>query len=424
MKRRSILISICFVAMALVPASRVASQLQKVPDHIYICTFNVYKLGSVDHKYTSFEEDGDEEGGSPTFSIPDRIKNLANVLAAGPFDLVVFQEVTDGERGQAAMTDLVKELQDKYSLDYKFFMSDYIGQGLMAEAMAFMYDPKVIKPQLLPGKTSLVQNIEIPGRDLVRTQWKAGDFDFTLISVHLAWGNEADRDAGYAKVNEIFWTDTPSQYSDDPDIIVGLTRGPVMHEFGHNLNLHHGGDDDDNFKPNYHSVMNYHWQTPHWNHVGWVLDYSRDALPTLDESNLDESAGIGGDAGATVPVGPLPVVVVSESGPIDWNGDGDTQDTGLSADINYVRTSDPGGPSPGQVLTGHNDWPVLWYRLSGHANFQDGVHDETTIPEEMTYEVYRELYEYLPLNNRHRPEPHAESGVSEQELHALCGGSG
>jgi hypothetical protein len=37
-----------------------------------------------------------------------------------------------------------------------------------------------------------------------------------------------------------------------------------MHELGHNLGLHHGGGQEDplndarfNWKPNYHSVMNY-----------------------------------------------------------------------------------------------------------------------------------------------------------------------
>jgi hypothetical protein len=33
--------------------------------------------------------------------------------------------------------------------------------------------------------------------------------------------------------------------------------GTFMHELGHNLGLHHGGDVDANYKPNYLSVMNY-----------------------------------------------------------------------------------------------------------------------------------------------------------------------
>ena len=165
--------------------------------------------------------------------------------------------------------------------------------------------------------------------------------------------------------------------------------GTFMHEFGHTLNLHHGGDDDFNYKPNYHSVMNYHWQTPHINHIGWVLDYSRSELPTLDESNLNEAAGIGGASNTTVPVGPRPMMVVNENGPVDWNRDGDTWDTGVRADINI---------SNGQVLTGYNDWSALWYRLSGDPYFDDGIpRDETRIPEEITYELYKELYETVNI---------------------------
>ena len=36
--------------------------------------------------------------------------------------------------------------------------------------------------------------------------------------------------------------------------------GTIMHELGHTLNLHHGGDVDANCKPNYVSVMNYDQQ--------------------------------------------------------------------------------------------------------------------------------------------------------------------
>jgi hypothetical protein len=90
----------------------------------------------------------------------------------------------------------------------------------MPEAIAFIYKVDVLEPELLPNSISLVENIEIDGRDLVRTQWEAGDFDFTLIAAHLAWGNEDDRDDGYQKINEIFHTETPSQFSGDDDIIV------------------------------------------------------------------------------------------------------------------------------------------------------------------------------------------------------------
>ena len=106
-----------------------------------------------------------------------------------------------------------------------------------------------------------------------------------------------------------------------------------MHELGHNLGLDHGGDQieptvDDpthshNCKPNYLSVMNYVYAdrvaglTPNL-----PLDYSRAALPTLNQDQLDEQMGIGGPpewqvlygVGGTLHAAPA-------DGPVDWNGD-------------------------------------------------------------------------------------------------------
>ena len=193
-----------------------ADSLNKEPDHVYICTFNVYKLGAVASKYRSAEE---EIEGEPAH-IPERISNLAKVLAVGRFDLIVLQEVKAGEDGKLAVADLVTALSGEHNLSYKFFLSDVIGRGLVDEVIAFIYNESAIQPKVITGDTSLVRNIEIPGRDLVRTQWVAGDFDFTLIACHLAWGNEVDRDAGFEKVEQILTSAVPSEYSYDPDIIV------------------------------------------------------------------------------------------------------------------------------------------------------------------------------------------------------------
>lgn len=166
--------------------------------------------------------------------------------------------------------------------------------------------------------------------------------------------------------------------------------GTFMHELGHTLVLRHGGVDNINHKPNYHSIMNYTWQIPMPGYsASWELDYSRQELPILNETNLDEPKGIGGLVEYLVPVGPPPAQLVNENGPVDWNRDKDTNDLAVSADI--TRLQDSQTASPNEILLGYNDWSNLWYQLSGHPNFQGGVHTETTIYTEMTFEVFQEL---------------------------------
>jgi hypothetical protein len=154
--------------------------------------------------------------------------------------------------------------------------------------------------------------------------------------------------------------------------------GTFMHELGHNLNLGHGGGDHVNRKPNYHSVMSYNWQVPISSYsASWTLDYSRYAFPDLDEGNLDETAGIGGHAGHKVPIYD-PYKIVNEQGPVDFNGDGDTLDSGVARDI---------CPFVGPILKSHDDWSVLWYPTGGHPNFADGVHSNI-VDDELTFDEF------------------------------------
>ncbi len=72
----------------------------------------------------------------------------------------------------------------------------------------------------------------------------------------------------------------------------------LMHEFGHNLGLGHGGGNDSNCKPNYVSIMNYDHDRIFRSNGSDIIDYSpprqtndvrSGALPiTLDEQHLDE----------------------------------------------------------------------------------------------------------------------------------------
>jgi hypothetical protein len=152
---------------------------------------------------------------------------------------------------------------------------------------------------------------------------------------------------------------------------VGTTMeqgGTLMHELGHSLSLHHGGNDDFNNKPNYLSVMNYTFQTDGLI-IGGVqgnFDYSRFRLPLLDELHLNESVGLNG--GVTVAAygtayfcpGADPnltqnVFKTNANGPIDWNCNLNSLETDISSDINADGMS-------ATLLTGFDDWPTLVFR--------------------------------------------------------------
>jgi hypothetical protein len=142
--------------------------------------------------------------------------------------------------------------------------------------------------------------------------------------------------------------------------------GTIMHELGHNLGLRHGGNERQNYKPNYNSVMNYQYQFSGVDDNctlpgNGVLAYSHGTRPSLDENALVEEDGICG----------------SEVQGTDWNDDGDSEDTDLAMNIDG-RWRDHGSSTLCQdagtscllvvekiynedktVLTDHNDWGAL-----------------------------------------------------------------
>jgi hypothetical protein len=182
-----------------------------------------------------------------------------------------------------------------------------------------------------------------------------------------------------------------------------------MHELGHNLGLHHGGgflsdgtwEADPALKPNYLSVMNYNYQAlgipiganigdntpvscildsdcptgayclPHLpNHLSScrVLDYSTQVLPTgtatpgtLDESNLDEAAGLGSGNSLifTFTDGSCNPRFAATNGPVDWDGDGVAGDNPAAAVdlMPALHQGKPCGFDTTQKYDGRMDWP-------------------------------------------------------------------
>jgi hypothetical protein len=170
---------------------------------------------------------------------------------------------------------------------------------------------------------------------------------------------------------------------------VGLATdqaGSIMHELGHCLGLGHGGADTINCKPNYLSVMNYMFQTTGIPSAtpgsSFRFDYSRTALPALNESALVEANGLGGDGKDLTTWSPdngATTKTTATSGAVDWNNNGTTDANPVSVDVNDLDTSSAGCPgtsgkgtpvaSPGETLNGYDDWSNLQYRaaLSGTA---------------------------------------------------------
>lgn len=233
----------------------------------------------------------------------------------------------------------------------------------------------------------------------------------------------------------------------DEDVgTIAQQAGTLMHELGHNLNLHHGGGNWLNNKPNYLSVMNYTFQMsgvpPTDPDAGGPLagrvDYSRSALPTLVESNLGEAAGIGDGTDNTSFFCPGSNTL-NGTGPgmggIDWNCDADNTDAGVSSDINgdatvdCVRTGADGtletapavddvifggnrireGPNrqcdttaaatdvqwrPVGPLTGFFDWGNVKYDFQNAGDFDDGTHTPRPVElQELTFETFAVVLE-------------------------------
>ncbi|MEZ6120333.1 MAG: hypothetical protein R3C28_27690 [Pirellulaceae bacterium] len=181
--------------------------------------------------------------------------------------------------------------------------------------------------------------------------------------------------------------------------------GTFMHELGHTLGLRHGGDDDINFKPNYYSIMNYHWQVPNAFNSGWQIDFSNEDADSLDELQLIEKNGIGlSDSlqGIQVQVGPIPLHAVNVNGEVDWDRNGQISSQPVSADINrgladhnrdgLVNDADL---TPGEILHGHHDWLHLRYTFDDLQNFREYQDGDKDRPEDADADP-TDLYDETP----------------------------
>ncbi len=158
--------------------------------------------------------------------------------------------------------------------------------------------------------------------------------------------------------------------------LINYQAATIMHEFGHNLGLRHGGDENLNHKPNYFSIMNYLYQLQGLPTIGtdddtryyaqakaqqgsisfhnsrtnwsnWVaspdsnpdtfsINYSDGSGTDIDPSAMDDATGIGRSNGMA----------------IDFDITNSTTKTNYSFDVMAFIT---GTPNPG-LLHDYDDW--------------------------------------------------------------------
>ncbi len=190
------------------------------------------------------------------------------------------------------------------------------------------------------------------------------------------------------------------RHPNTPDDQVGTLEeqaGTLMHELGHNLNLHHGGGDDVNCKPDYQSIMSYSYQVIGLTTLNGSIffDYSRQILPGLNENALDESAGLGtttyrarwfatannldillnrrsvnlycdGTPRST------PVVAIDSnavSGPLNWDNDVN----GVITQLPLTVAADVNDDGSNNTYSGYSDWQNLdLHHVSSGYAFSEG----------------------------------------------------
>ncbi|AFM11391.1 Ig-like domain-containing protein [Turneriella parva] len=207
--------------------------------------------------------------------------------------------------------------------------------------------------------------------------YKAGHMDIGRRNIFyymlFAYSRNPDGSAGSSGVAEIEGNDSIVSLGNwglaaDSNRLINYQASTLMHEWGHNLGLRHGGNDDVNYKPNYFSIMNYHYQlaglptlnnnpgdryylyrrntfgdcslitsvsqlTNNFNSATFLMDYSASAGSSITETAISESSGL----------------YYPGSAAVDYNCNGSINGSNINKNLNGTGNGD-------ETLNGFDDW--------------------------------------------------------------------
>lgn len=181
---------------------------------------------------------------------------------------------------------------------------------------------------------------------------KLENFDYSRFQVfhYLIFANTQNGTAGSSGLAEINGNDLivtlgewglNSSNTSNTNQLINYQASTLMHELGHNLGLSHGGDESENNKPNYFSIMNYLYQLSGLSEIGnnegdrYYREYfSGNSNCVVSLTNPDTSTTFRMDFshGASAPIAKNAANETTGLGQIttsgvDFNCDGDRVDT-------------------------------------------------------------------------------------------------
>jgi len=142
------------------------------------------------------------------------VEDRADVIAQ--FDIVALQEVGTIE----GLSRLLERVEADTNLDWEYVVSPRVGEGNAAEYYAFMYRTDRVSYVECSSDVYPEPTPDDFSREPFFAAFRAGEFDFTLITVHITWGSLASlRTAECRRLAEV-WQCVQDLDPDEDDLIL------------------------------------------------------------------------------------------------------------------------------------------------------------------------------------------------------------